>query len=146
MCPSSPRQTWSSNLNHTASQLFQVASPQADQRRLMWMARKGLGSPSQVGQKSETAAWTPATTLVIFLLSYLCIDSSQCLVPWYAYFLAKEMNSVITGKLCLPQRQLQLKCNLWCRNTKWQVFCSLATFWKKNALARHHGLAILNFT
>ena len=73
MCPSSPRQTWSSNLNHTASQLFQVASPRADQRRLMWMARKRLGSPSQVGQKSETAAWTPATTL----LSYLCIDSTR---------------------------------------------------------------------
>ena len=35
MCPSSPRQTWSSNLNHTASQLFQVASPRADQRRLL---------------------------------------------------------------------------------------------------------------
>ena len=35
MCPSPPRQTWSSNLNHTASQLFQVASPRADQRRLM---------------------------------------------------------------------------------------------------------------
>ena len=85
MCPSSPRQTWSSNLNHTASQLFQVASPRADQRRLMWMERKSLGSPSQVSQKSEAAAWTPATTL----LSYLCIDSSQCLVPWYAYFLDK---------------------------------------------------------
>jgi len=35
MFPSSPRQTWSSNLNHIASQLFQVASPRADQRRLM---------------------------------------------------------------------------------------------------------------
>jgi len=32
---------------------------------------KRLGSPSQVGQKSETDAWTPATTL----LFYLCIDS-----------------------------------------------------------------------
>ena len=38
------------------------------------------------------------------------------------------MNSVITRKLCLPQGQLQLKCNLRCRNTEWQVFCSLATF------------------
>jgi len=85
MRPSSPRQTWSSNLNHTASQLFQVASPQADQRCLMWMVRKRLGNLSQVGRKCETAAWTPATTL----LSYLCIDSSQCLVPWYAYFLDK---------------------------------------------------------
>jgi len=85
MWPSSPRQTWSSNLNHTASQLFQVASPRAYQRRLMWMARKRLGSPSQVGQKSETAAWTPATTL----LSNLCIASSQRLVLWYAYFLDK---------------------------------------------------------
>ena len=85
MCQSSPKQTWSSNVNHNSSQLFQVASPRADQRRLMWMARKRLGSPSQVGQKSETAAWTPATAL----LSYLCIDSSQCLVPWYAYFLDK---------------------------------------------------------
>ena len=67
MCPSSPRQTWSSNLNHTASQLFQVASPRADQRRLMWIARKRLGSPSQVSQKSEAAAWTPATTVILSL-------------------------------------------------------------------------------
>ena len=86
MCPSSPRQTWSSNLNHTASQLFQVASPRAHQRCLMWMAKKRLGSPSQVGQKSVTAAWRTPTTI---LLSYLCIESSQCLVPWYAYFLDK---------------------------------------------------------
>ena len=64
MCPSSPRQTWSSNLNHTASQLFQVASQRADQRDLLWMARKRLGSPSQVGLKPETVAWTPATTLL----------------------------------------------------------------------------------
>ena len=35
MCPSSPRQTWSSNLNHTASQLFQVANQRADQRGLL---------------------------------------------------------------------------------------------------------------
>jgi len=38
------------------------------------------------------------------------------------------MKSVITGKLCLPQGQLQLKCNLWCRNTERQVYRSLAAF------------------
>ena len=51
------------NLNHTASQLFQVASQRADQRGLLWMASKRLGSPSQVGQKSETVAWTRVATL-----------------------------------------------------------------------------------
>ena len=57
MCPSSPRQTWSSNLNQTASQLFQIASPRADQRRLMWIARKRLGSPSQVSSWS-VSSWS----------------------------------------------------------------------------------------
>jgi len=85
MCPSSPRQTWSSNLNRTASQLFQLASQRADQRGLLWIASKRLESPSFVGQKSEIVAWTPATTL----LSYLCIDSCHCSVPWHAHFLDK---------------------------------------------------------
>jgi len=53
MCPSSPRQTWSSNLNHTASELCQVANQRADQRVLLLMASKRLESPSQVGQKAE---------------------------------------------------------------------------------------------
>ena len=35
MCASSQRQTWSSNLNHTANQLFQVANQRADQRGLL---------------------------------------------------------------------------------------------------------------
>jgi len=64
MCPSSHRKTWSSDLNNTASQLFQVVSQRTHQRGLVWMASKRLGSPSQVGQKSETVAWTPATTLL----------------------------------------------------------------------------------
>jgi len=57
-----------------------------------------------------------------------------------------EMNSDITGKLCLPQEQLQLKCNLWCRKTEWQVFCILATFCSDYSIVRiiHHKGKVLH--
>ena len=137
MCPSPPRQTWSSNLNHTASQLFQVASPWADQRRLMWMTRKRLGSPSQVGQKSETGAWTPATSL----LSYLCIDILS--LYWFIFVLKWMFSPVVrmlfrhrkwtvsSPESCVFHKDnfnLSATCGVVILSEIWASFCSLATF------------------
>jgi len=124
ICPCSPRPTWSSNLNHTASQLFQVASQRADHRGLLLMASKRLGSPSQVGQKSETVAWKTVATL----LSYVFIDSSCCSVLWRAHFLDRGNEQYHHQKVVSLIRTTSTWIHVWCGNTMWQVFCGLATF------------------
>jgi len=92
MRPSSPRQTWSSNLKRTASQLFQLASQRADQRGLLWIASKRLASPFFVVQNQKSLLEIlQQLCYLIFVLIHVTVQFRGTHT-----FKTKEMSSVIT--------------------------------------------------
>ena len=63
-------------------------------------ASKRLGSPSQVGQKSGTVSWTPATTLLLYWFKSLLSPVARTLF---------RQRKWAVSSLCLPQGQLLLE-------------------------------------
>lgn len=67
------RQVCPSNLNHTASQLFQVGCCRADLRDSRWMETKKPWSLSPVHQKCENVAQTPVRVPLLHLRTSSCL-------------------------------------------------------------------------
>ena len=123
MCPSSPRQTRSSNLNHTASQLY-----------LKLQVNRGV--------YCEWRAKDFKSVLSLLKIWNRCLNSCNNSVILSLYWFTSLFSPVV--RTLFTQRKLAVSSlescvshednfNLdahmvSCRNTVWQVFCGLATY------------------
>ena len=100
ICPSSPRQTWSSNLNHTASQLQYFRLQVNGQIRGIcceWRA-KDLEVRLKLAKNLKPLLELPQQ------LCYLCIDSSHCLIPWHVHSFRQRKWAVSSPESCISHK------------------------------------------